>query len=321
MLRFVSRRLLALIPVLFIVSMLTFGGLELVPGDPLELILGPGSGGEIGNLTDEEYQALMKKHGFDQPLLVRYVKYVGRVLQGDLGRSRVTRQPVTTMLADRMEVSLWLNSITFVSNIVIGMGLGVIAGIFHGTKWDLAATLIAVTSVATPGFWLAILMILTFSLWLGWLPSSGWVSPLDDPLLGLKHLILPVFALGIFGSASILRQTRSALLEVMRQDYIVAARSRGLSERRVITRHMMKNAMLPVVTLFGFQIASLIGGSVLIERIFGLPGLGRMALDATQRRDFEVVQAIVMLSAVAIMVANLIADLLYGFLDPRIRYS
>lgn len=319
MLRYVVQRVLTLIPVLLIVSVLTFVGLELVPvDDPIELVLGPGA---EWSGTDEEYQALLKEHGLDGSLISRYGDYMGRLFQGDLGRSRFTRQPVTDMFADRLPVTLWLNVITFITNVGVGVFLGTVAGLFHGTKIDLGATLLAVVSVATPGFWVAILSIIVFSVWLGWLPTSGWVDPLQDPVRGFKHMILPVFALGIFGSASILRQTRSALIEVINQDFVRTARAKGLTEAVIVRRHMLRAAMLPVVTLLGFQIASLLSGSVLIERVFGLPGLGRMALEATQRRDFAVVQAVVMLSAVAIVVANLIADLLYAWLDPRIRYS
>lgn len=319
MLRYVIRRVLTLIPVLFIVSALSFMGLELVPvDDPIEIILGPGA---EWSGTDAEYEALLREHGLDGSVLERYGEYLGRLFQGDLGRSRFTRQPVTDMFKDRLPVTLWLNAITFVTNVGLGVFFGTIAGLYHGTKIDLAATFLAVVSVATPGFWVAILSIIVFSVGLGWLPTSGWVSPLDDPIGGIRHLILPVFALGIFGSASILRQTRSALIEVLRQDFVRTARAKGLAENVIVRKHMLRAAMLPVITLLGFQIASLLSGSVLIERVFGLPGIGRMALDATQRRDFAVVQAVVMLSAVAIVVANLIADLLYAWLDPRIRYS
>jgi peptide/nickel transport system permease protein len=286
MAQYVIRRLASLVPVMFLVSAITFLGLELVPGDPLEIMLGPGAEVQIGEMSDEQYQALLREYGLDKPVYARYVDYVGNLLQGDLGRSYVTHQKVTTMLHERLSVSLWLNAITFITGVSLGVALGVIAGLYHGSKIDLAATLIAVLSVATPGFWIAILLIIIFSVNLGWLPSSGWVSPLDDPVQGFRHLLLPVLALGVFGSASIMRQTRSA-----------------------------------VVTVMGFQVAGLIGGSVLIERVFGLPGVGRMTLDATQRLDYQVVQAVVMLAAVAIILSNLLADLLYSFLDPRIRYE
>jgi peptide/nickel transport system permease protein len=306
---------------MFLVSAITFLGLELIPGDPLEIILGPGAEVQIGEMSDEQYQALLREHGLDKPVVVRYLNYIGNLLQGDLGRSHVTHQKVTTMLRERLSVSLWLNAITFTANISFGVALGVIAGLYHGSKIDLAATLIAVLSVATPGFWIAILLIIIFSVNLGWLPSSGWVSPLDDPVQGFRHLLLPVLALGVFGSASIMRQTRSAVIEVLRQDYVAAARAKGLTERAVVVKHILKNALIPVVTVMGFQVAGLIGGSVLIERVFGLPGVGRMTLDATQRLDYQVVQAVVMLAAVAIILSNLLADLLYSFLDPRIRYE
>jgi peptide/nickel transport system permease protein len=168
---------------------------------------------------------------------------------------------------------------------------------------------------------MAILLIIVFSVNLGWLPAAGWVDPFEDPVEGIKHMILPVLSLGLFGSAVVMRQTRSAMIEVLRQDYVTTARSKGLVERKVILRHALKNAMLPVVTLLGLSLAGLIGGSVLIERVFAIPGVGRLALDATNNRDYPVIQAIVLMSATAIVLANLFTDIMYAWLDPRIRYS
>jgi peptide/nickel transport system permease protein len=317
--RYILRRLITAIPVIVLVSVLTFVGQQLIPGDPLFTILGANEV-EALEASPEQLEALRKEYGLDQPVLVQYGKYAWRTLQGDFGRSFRTRKPVTEAIGERLSVTLQLSIVTFVLNILISVPLGVLAALNRGTKIDLFATSWAVLGVATPGFWVAILLIIVFSVQLGWLPAAGWVSPLDDPIEGIRHMILPVLALGLFGSATIMRQTRSSLLEVMRQDYITTARAKGLTGQRVVVRHALKNSLIPVVTLLSLSLAGLLGGTVLIERVFAIPGVGRLALDATTGRDYPVIQAIVLMSAVAIVLANLIADIAYGYLDPRIRY-
>ncbi|MBM3140022.1 MAG: ABC transporter permease [Chloroflexi bacterium] len=320
MLPYVIRRLVNSLPVLVMVSALTFAGQQLIPGDPLIAMLGEGAAAEIADLGPGALAAKRAELGLDQPVPVQYLRYVGRVVQGDFGKSFRTRQEVTTMVAQRLPVTLTLSTITFSVNVVIGIALGVIAALRQGWP-DFFATTWAVLGVATPNFWAAILLILVFSVWLGWLPASGWVAPWENFTEGLRRLTLPVLALGLFGSATIMRQTRSALLEVMRQDYITTARSKGVTEFRVVVRHALKNSMLPVVTLLGISLSGLIAGSVLIERVFAIPGVGRMAIDAATARDYPVIQAIVLMSTIAIVLANLLTDLVYGYLDPRIRYD
>jgi peptide/nickel transport system permease protein len=317
---YIVRRLLASIPVIILVSMLTFLGQSLIPGDPILAVIGADEAGALGDLGPEVLEAKRHELGLDQPLPAQYVKYVARVAQGDFGKSFRTRQPVLDTIGDRLAVSIKLNIITFTLNTTLAIALGTVAALYRGSIVDFLATGWAVLGVATPGFWLAILLILVFSVQLGWLPASGWVDPLEDPVEGAKHLVLPVLALGLFGSATIMRQTRSALLEVLRQDYIVTARSKGLAGRVVILRHALKNAMLPVATVVGLSLAGLLGGTVLIERVFAIPGVGRLALDATNSRDYPVIQAIVLLAAFSIIIANLLTDLMYAYLDPRIRY-
>ncbi len=321
MTRYIVRRLLSSIPVVVLVSMLTFLGQSLIPGDPILAVIGADEAGALSQVDPQALEQRRRELGLDKPLPVQYVKYVERLAHGDFGKSFRTRQPVTEMIGKRLSVSVKLNLITFTLNTTIAVFLGTLAALNRGTKIDFFATSWAVLGVATPGFWLAILLILIFSVQLGWLPAAGWVDPFEDPVKGAQHLVLPVLSLGLFGSATIMRQTRSALLEVLRQDYIITARSKGLAARVVIVRHALKNAMLPVITIIGLSLAGLIGGSVLIERVFAIPGVGRLAFDATNSRDYPVIQAIVLMAAGAIIIANLITDLAYAYLDPRIRYG
>lgn len=320
MIRYILRRVVNSVPILVIVSLLAFLGQQLVPGDPILAIIGEGEFAELASGGAEALDARRHDLGLDRPPILQYFSYIERLAHGDLGRSFVTRQPVGGMILQRLPITLKLNSITFVINVVAGISLGTIAALRPGWP-DFFATTWAVLGVATPNFWAAILMILVFSVWLGWLPTSGWVDPFDEPINGIKHMIMPVIALSLFGSATIMRQTRSALLEVLRQDYIQTARAKGLKEQTVVIRHALKNAMLPVITIIGLSLAALIGGSILIERVFAIPGVGRMAIDAANRRDFPVIQAIVIISTLAIVSANLITDILYGYLDPRIKYT
>ncbi len=316
--RYIARRVLSAIPVIFLVTLLTFIGQSLIPGDPILAIIGAD---EAGQLSQDMLQQRRHELGLDKPLPVQYVKWLSRLARGDLGTSFKTRLPVTKTIGQRLAVSTKLNVITFTLNTSTAIFLGTVAALYRGTKFDFFATSWAVLGVATPGFWLAIILILIFSVQLGWLPAAGWVDPFSNPVQGIKHLVLPVMSLGFFGSATIMRQTRSALLEVLRQDYITTARSKGLASRVVIVRHALKNAMLPVITIIGLSLAGLLGGSVLIERVFAIPGVGRLAFDSTTSRDYPVIEGIVLMAAVAILVANLITDLLYALLDPRIRYS
>lgn len=316
--RFLIRRLLLAIPVLLLVSAITFFGTLLIPGDDLQLFYGENVDAAV---TIDQIQALREKHGLDDPAPIRYLNWLGDVLRGDFGMSLRTHEPVANTIVQKLGVSIWFTSITLVTNIVVGVTLGVIAGTRPGSKFDIAATFLATWGIATPGFWVAILLILLFSLQLGWFPASGWVSPLEDPIDAARHMVLPIMALGLFGSASIMRQTRSAFVEVMTQDYIRTAHAKGAAQRAVVLRHAMRNALIPVITIAAFQVSNLIGGSVLVERVFAIPGFGRLAVDATTFRDFPVIQMIVLLSATAIVLSNLLADIVYSIVDPRIRYE
>lgn len=320
MARYILRRLVNSLPVFLIVSLLAFAGQQLVPGDPILAIIGQGEFAELASGGAPAIEAKRHELGLDRPVILQYLSYLERLAHGDFGRSFVTKEPVLQMIGERLPITLKLSLITFTVNILLGIALGVVAALRPGMT-DFTATTWAVLGVATPNFWVAILLIIVFSINLGWLPTSGWVDPFTDPVDGIKHLILPVVSLGLFGSATIMRQTRSALLEVLRQDYVTTARAKGLQESRVVIRHALKNAMLPVMTIIGLSLAGLIAGSVLIERVFAIPGVGRMAIDATTFRDYPVIQAIVLMSTGAIVVANLVTDVAYGYLDPRIQYQ
>ena len=318
--KYILARLVQAVPVLILVSLLTFAGLELVPGDPVLAVIGRA---QEGNQLDAEDIARIKEQfGLTGSLPERYFRYVERVVfHFDFGQSLTSRQPVTQIVGERLPISLWLNGLALAVSIALGLTLGLLAGVRPGTRGDLGVTFLAVIGVAAPNFWLAIGMIILFSVGLGWLPASGWVDPFTDPWDAAKHLAMPVFALSLGGVAVIARQTRSAVLEVRRQDYIVTARAKGLTGRTVLFRHVLKNSMLPVVTIMGLQIAALFGGSVILERIFAIPGLGRLAFDATLTHDFKVLQGIVFLVTIAVVTANLLTDVVYGVLDPRIRYQ
>ena len=318
--KFILARLLQTIPVLILVSILTFAGLELVPGDPVEALIGPAN---EGNPIDAEgIERLKEQFGLTGSLPERYYNYIERVVvHFDFGKSLQSQRPVTQVIGERLPISLWLNGLALAVSIIVGLTLGLLAGVRPGTRGDLGVTFLAVVGVAAPSFWLAIGLIIVFSLELGWLPASGWVSPTSDLWDGLKHLAMPVFALSLGGIAVIARQTRSSVLEVRRQDYIVTARAKGLTGMAVIFRHVMKNAMLPIVTIMGLQIGALFGGSVIIERLFAMPGLGRLAFDSTLNHDYRLLQGIVMLVTIAVVFANLLTDVAYAYLDPRIRYQ
>ena len=318
--KYILARLVQALPVLVLVSILTFAGLELVPGDPVLAVLGPAQEGN--QLDAEDVERIKEQFGLDGSLPERYFRYVERIVfHFDFGQSLTSRQPVTEILRERLPISLWLNGVALALSIILGMTLGLLAGVRPGTRGDLGVTFLSVIGVAAPSFWLAIGMIILFSVELGWLPASGWVDPASDPLQAAKHLAMPVFALSLGGVAVIARQTRSSVLEVRRQDYIVTARAKGLTGRAVLFRHVLKNSMLPVVTIISLQIGALFGGSVILERIFAIPGVGRLAFDATINHDFKVLQGIVFLVTVAVVTANLLADIAYALLDPRIRYQ
>jgi peptide/nickel transport system permease protein len=303
-----------MIPVLFIVSIISFSLLYILPGDPVIALLGEDVGDE------EMYLKMKEDMGLNDPLPVQYVRWLGRVLQGDFGRSTRNNQAVGEILLKKLPISGNVGLAGMLVSIVIGLPLAIISALRPGKFADSASAFLAMSGIAIPGFWLAIMLMYLFAVQLGWLPPSGYVSPFTDPVLNLKMLIMPAISIGFRSSAIIMRQGRAALINVFRQDYIVTARSKGLPEKIVIVRHALKNAMIPVVTILGMQVGRIVSGAAITETVFAIPGAGRLAVDSVFFRDYPTLQGAVMALTLAAMIGNLLADLAYAYLDPRIRY-
>lgn len=311
---YILRRIVQMIPVLLIVSIIAFGLLYVLPGDPAIAILGENAGNQ------QTYLALREELGLNQPLWMQYTSWLGRILHGDLGRSIRTNEPVTDVLLRRVPVSLYVGLAGMLVGVVLGLSVAIISALRPGSRLDAVATVFAMGGVALPSFWQALLFMYVFAVLLRWLPPSGFTSPFQDPWLSAKMLIMPAVVLGTHNAAVIMRQGRSALIEVLEQDYITTARAKGLREKLVIGRHAIKNAMIPVATILGLQVGNLVSGSAITETIFAIPGVGRAAVDAIFSRDYPVLQGAVLMLTGAVLIANLLTDVIYAYLDPRIRY-
>lgn len=303
--------------VVWVVTLFIFLLMRLLPGDPLLLFLGQG----YGIYTQEQLDALRHIYHLDQPLMTQYLMWLGGMLHGDLGYSILTQQPVSTLIAQRLPITLNLSFLAFIISGILGITFGTICALNRGKWADTLFSVIANLGITLPVFWVGIMLIYLFSLELHLLPTFGYTSPFRDFWLHIRMLILPVFCLSVFPIASLTRQTRSSMLEVTRQDYIRTAWAKGLSERIVITRHMIKNALIPVVTQMGLQAPFMIGGSVLVETVFSIPGMGRMMMEGVVGSDYQVVQSGVVVIALLIVVVNIIVDIVYAWLDPRIRLN
>lgn len=314
--RYLARRLITAIPVIILVSMIAFSLILLLPGDPALAILG-----ESLARDEERYQALKTQMGLDQPIPIQYIRWVGRAFSGDFGTSVRTGQPVAEAILQRLTPTLLLTFLSLIISIIVALPIGILSAMKPNSAMDAGGTLFALSGVAVPNFFLGILLIFVFSVWLRWLPPSGYVSPAVDLGESLKLMLMPSLALATGMAAVIMRQLRAVLIEVLQMDYIRTARSKGLWENRVVLRHALKNGLIPVVTLIGMQVGRLFGGTVTIELIFSIPGMGRLAVDSIFFRDFPVLQAIVMVMALAVLIFNLAADIFYAYLDPRIRFA
>ncbi len=312
--KYALRRLAQMAPALFLVSVAVFMIIHLIPGDPAKIIAGP-------NATDEQLAALTRQFGLDRPLWEQYVTWLGNALTGNLGHSFINNYPVNQMIALRVPATLELAlAATFIA-VIIAFPLGILAALRPGSLVDLLSTLFAALSFAVPGFWLAILLILFFSLRLQWLPPSGRPDFADQPVEHVKALIMPALTLGIALAAKLARYLRSAMLDVLDRDYVRTARAKGLQERAVIVRHVLRNALIPVITVLGLQTGDLLSGAIIVESVFAWPGVGRLTVQAIGWRDYALLQADVLYIVLAFMVINLLTDLTYGFFDPRIRYQ
>ncbi len=314
MFRFIVRRLVLSIPILLLVSIMVFGLIHLIPGDPVTVILGQ-------EATPEAAAALRHELGLDQPLLIQYVTWVSHVVRGDLGRSLADRTPVIDQIKARLPVTLELTIGTFLIAILIALPAGVLSATRRGSVADYTSTLIALGGLSIPSFWLGIMFILFFAVRLHWFPASGYVPFAQDPRANLAAMIMPMVATGIRESAALTRMLRSSLLEVLNADYVRTARGKGLSEWLVVMRHAFRNALVPVVTSAGLLLAGLIGGLVITETIFAIPGFGRLIVEAIYQRDFVTVQGAVLVAALLVVIINLIVDMLYALIDPRIRLA
>lgn len=305
-------RFAQVIPTLLLVSIMVFGLQQLMPGDPALVLAGE----ERDPLVLEQIRRELK---LDQPLVMQYLYWITNVLQGDLGYSWRIRQPVTELVATKLPVTLQLAGMAFVIAVVIGVPLGVISAVKKNTVWDYAANAIGLAGLSTPNFWLGIMMILLVSVHLGWLPPSGYVPLSEDWRQSLATTIMPAFVLGTGIAAVLMRHTRSAMLTALQQDYVRTARAKGLSETLVVTKHALRNALVPVVTLGALELGTLLSGAVLTEQVFSIPGFGKMVVDSVFNRDYPVVQGVVLVTATVYVLLNLLADILYVMINPRLR--
>ena len=312
---YVLKRVLLIGPILFGVSLISFGALELLPGGPVEAAFGTRANPEL-------VAQLRARYGLDRPFHVRYVDWLTDILfELDFGQSIRTERDISTLLATSLPVTVWLAASGALVSVVVGIPAGIVSAVHHYEPPDYAATLLAFLGLSIPNFFLGLVLILVFSLSLGWLPSSGFVDPLVDPVAGLRHLVLPAVTVGTAISAVVMRMMRSSLLEVFSEGYIRTARAKGLGRALVTNKHAVKNALIPTVTVIGLNFGYLLGGVVIVEQIFALPGLGRLTLTAILTREYRVLQASLLVIALLFALVNLATDLLYAYLDPRIKYD
>ena len=311
---YLIKRLFLLIPTFIGITLVVYAVLLLLPGDPVDVLLG------------QEYdevlaQRLRAEWGLDQPIIVQYAKWLWHIVQGDWGRSRFSRKPVFDEVLAKLPLTLELIVLALFFELLISVPAGVLSAVKPYTWWDYGASTLALVGVSIPSFFLGILLFLTFGLWLGWLPVQGYVPLSESVSENLRHLLLPTVALGVARTAILTRLIRASMLEVIRQEYVTTARSKGLTESSVINKHALKNALIPAVTVLGLQVGFLVGGAIIIEKLFALPGLGSYGIDAISNRDYPQVLGFILVSAVVFQLANLGADVVYCFLDPRIRYG
>ncbi|MGD9118200.1 MAG: ABC transporter permease [Dehalococcoidia bacterium] len=315
---YIMRRLILAIIVLFLVSVFVFLAMRLLPGDPVLMFV---SSSSVQEITDEQLEALRHEFGLDKTLPMQYLDWIFGVLRGDLGTSILNRSPVTQEILKRLPITIHLGAVAFIIAIIIGIPAGVLCAVRRGSWLDNLITTLSNIGITIPVFWLGIILIYVFALYFEWLPVMGYTSPFEDLWLSTKKIIMPVFCLALGPLAGNARQARSSMLEVIHKDYIRTAWSKGLRERTIIMKHALKNGLMPVVTLSGIGIGTILGGSVLIEQVFNIPGMGRLAVTSVMNQDYPYVQAIALIMAISIVLANLLVDISYGWLDPRVHYE
>ena len=312
MTEFLVRRALISALTLLLISLIVFAGVRMIPGDPARVLAG----------TDTDaagLQEIREKYGLNDPLPVQYLRWLGLALRGDLGESIRTRQPVAATVAIKLPITIELTCLSLLVALAIALPAGIIAAVRRNSVWDVAASAVSLCGVSIPNFWLGIMLILLVSVRLGWLPASGFVPLGEDPLGNLRRMVMPAFVLGTGLAAVLMRQTRNAMIEVLSQDYIRTARAKGLAQPAVVIRHALRNGLIPVVTILGLQMGALMGGAVVTEQIFVLPGFGRLIVEAVFTRDYPLVQGVVLITASSYVLINLLVDVSYTILNPRIR--
>ena len=315
---YIIRRVLYMLVVLIIVTAIVFVLVRLLPGDPVLVYL---TQQDLESLTMDQVIKTRQEFGLDKPLPIQYVQWVSGIVTGDFGISVIRQTPVTVDIKQRLPITLHMGALAFIISVIIGVPGGVIAAVRRGGWLDQLVTTLGNLGITVPSFWLAIFLVYIFGLKLGWLPIFGYTSPFKDFWLNTQGIILPVFCLAIPPIASAMRLTRSSMLDVMRQDYIRTAWSKGTRETRVIAYHGLKNGLIPVITMIGMSALHILGGSVFIETVFNIPGVGRLLVEAARSLDYAVVQAVILIMAVIVMLLNLLVDISWGWLDPRIRYG
>jgi peptide/nickel transport system permease protein len=314
---YIIRRLIQSVIVFFLITLLIFLGMRLLPGDPIYLII---SKAASETATEMDLEKIRHEYGLDKPMAMQYIDWIGGVFRGDFGVSILTGTDIRKEIFRRLPVTMHLGILAMIISFVLGVPAGIISAVRRGTWVDTIVTSLANIGITIPVFWLAIILMYVFALKLQWLPIFGYTSPFENFWENTRQIIMPVFCFSVTAMAGVARQTRSSVLEVMSQDYIRTAWSKGLKERAVIFKHGLKNAMIPVMVFVGLGFSVIVGGSVLIETVFVIPGMGIMAVNAMSNSDFPIIQAVVLIVAVVVLLTNLLVDLSYGWLDPRVQY-
>jgi peptide/nickel transport system permease protein len=312
MLKFLPRRLAQLVPTLFLVSVIIFLLQQLLPGDPATVMAGEENDPVVIEQIRQQYH-------LDQPLPVQYLYWARGVLSGDLGESMRIKKPVAELIVEKLPVTLQLATMAMGFALLIGIPAGIVSAVKKGSAWDIGANVFALWGLSTPNFWLGIMLIFLFSVKLGWLPASGFVSPFEDPVQSLASTVMPAFVLGNAIAAVLMRHMRSAMLQAMSADYVRTARAKGLLENVVVMKHALRNALTPVITLGALEFGTLLSGAVLTEQVFSIPGFGKLIVDAVFNRDYQVVQGVVLVTATVYILLNLLADIAYVLVNPRLR--